>query len=195
MLRIEMRTLRTAITAAALVLAATPLWAAPPIYHGALNIRPASGPIDAETGVMGLTVKRWTFRLDPGSDGVFPAEEQVLIALGDIEQYVLPAGFLEPNAKGNRFTYENPLGDNLRRGIKWFRAARAKDETWKVAFKLVGVAASRLTFEFPVCEKMAVIIGDDDGFSGVELTRPGGLSGSRVKLKGACDDVDDWPWL
>jgi len=178
----------------ALVLCATPLLAAPPVYHGVLGIRPAGGSIDQDSGVIGLNVGKWNFRLDPSSDGLFPADEPVLIALGDTEQFLLPAGSLVPNARATRFTYRNP-GKKIARGIRLFRVWQAKDGTWNVKFKVAGIQASRLTFEYPVCEKMAVIIGDDDGFTGVELTRPGGLAGKRVKLRGACDDIEGWPWL
>ena len=40
-----------------------------------------------------------------------------------------------------------------------------------------------------------VIVGDDDGFSGVELDRPGGFKGSRVRVLGSCTDVGEWPWI
>jgi len=189
-----MPVLRAFALAVALLACATPLRAAPPVYHGILGVRPAGGGIDQATGVIGLNVGRWSLRLDPSSDGLFPADEPVVIALGDTEQFLLPAGALEPNRKGNRFTYRNP-DKKLERGIRFFRVGQAKDGTWTVKFKVVGMQASRLTFEFPVCEKMAVIVGDDDGFTGVELTRPGGLAGKRVKLKGACDDIEGWPWL
>jgi hypothetical protein len=178
----------------ALLVWATPLLAGPPVYHGILGVRPAGGGIDRDTGVIGLNVAKWNFRLDPGSDGLFPADEPVVIALGETEQFLLPAGSLVPNAKGTRFTYRNP-DRKVARGIRLFQVWQLKDGTWNVKFKIAGLQASRLTFEFPVCESMAVIIGDDDGFTGVELTRPGGLSGKRVKLRGACDDVEGWPWL
>ena len=47
----------------------------------------------------------------------------------------------------------------------------------------------------PVCNPMAVIVGDDDGFSGVEFDRPGGFSSSRVKIDGTCTPAGGWPWL
>jgi hypothetical protein len=145
-----------ALTGFALLLAASPLRAEPPIYHGVLEIRPAGGGIDPSSGEIGLNVKSWTFRLDPGSDGLYPATEPVVFALGDTEQFLLPAGALVPNRKGNRFSYTNP-NKKLARGIKMFRVVLGKDGLWRVKFKVAGVQAARLTFEFPVCEKMAVI--------------------------------------
>lgn len=190
-----MRSLRRVVLAGlALLLSAWSVHAGPPIYHGVLGIRPAGGGIDSLSGKISLNVKNWTFRLDPGSDGLFPSNEPIVFALGDTEQWLLPAGALVPNRKGNRFTYVNP-NKKLDRGIRLFRVVLAKDGSWRVKFKVVGVEVPRLTVQSPICEPLAVIIGDDDGFSGVRLTRPDGPNGKRVKLQAACDDLQEWPWL
>jgi hypothetical protein len=59
----------------------------------------------------------------------------------------------------------------------------------------VGIDLSELMLSLPVCNPMAVIVGDDDGFSGVEFDRPGGFSSSRVKIDGTCTPAGGWPWL
>jgi hypothetical protein len=64
-----------------------------------------------------------------------------------------------------------------------------------VAFTLVGIDLSTLVLSYPFCSPMAILVGDDDGFSGVQFDRPGGFNGSRVKIDGTCNPGSGWPWL
>src|SRR5947208_2770687 len=54
-----------------------------PVFHGTLQLLPASGRIDRRTGSTTLVVSRWTFIPNPDSNGMHPEQEPVLIALGD----------------------------------------------------------------------------------------------------------------
>ncbi len=164
----------------------------PPVFHGVLGIRPAPGNIDNETGIGALAVKRWTFTETPDSNGLNPDQEPVIVAFGDVERLVLPAGALEANKRRTRFRYRDK---DVKRGIKKLELFRRPNGTWRVSFTLVGIDLSPLTFRFPSCEALAVIVGDDDGFSGVEFDRPDGFEGKRVKVRGACADVAEWPWV
>jgi hypothetical protein len=182
-----------------LVLAALLLGAAsaaaqftPPVYHGLLTIRPAGGRIDPVSGEASLTVKRWDFLADPGSNGMDPSAELVQIALGELDRFTIPVGAVKASANGRVFTYRDK---SIKRGVRKLRLQRTKRGIWRVRFQVVGVELSRLTLEYPFCHPLAIIVGDDDGFSGIELDRPGGFKGKRVRVTGFCTDLADWPWL
>lgn len=161
------------------------------VYHGFLTIRRAGGTINPDTGISTVNVKRWSFLLTPNSNGLVPDEEPVIVAIGDGERLVLPAGSLTASKSGRKFTYKDKT---ITRGIRSFRIWRGKDPSlWQVRFQVVGVDLSALTINYPDCLPMAVIVGDDDGFSGVEFDRVGGFTGKGVKIVGFCP-VEDWPW-
>lgn len=194
-LRGIVRSLRSSVLVVALLVSsATPLWAGVPIYHGQLAVGAARTTIDDASGNVVMTVRNFLFRPDLGSNGMFPAEEQVTIGLG-IDSLLLPAGSLVPNKKGTKFTYRSPGGRD--RDITFFRMSLTPAGDWKVKFKVVGMSLSQLTIVSPSCESLAVIVGDDDAFSGVTLARKtnlfGEFIGKRVKLQGACEP-EDWPW-
>jgi len=51
---------------------------------------------------------------------------------------------------------------------------------------------SQLPLRNPVCQPLAVIVGDDDGFTGADLmTRP--AISRHVAVPRACS-VNTWPW-
>jgi len=179
---------------ALLVSSATSLWAGVPIYHGQLAVGAARTTIDDGSGEIVMTVRNFLFRPDLGSNGMSPATEPLTIGLG-LDSLILPAGSLVPNKKGTRFTHRSPGGRD--RDIVFFRMALTKSGAWKIRFKIIGISLSQLTIVSPACESLAVIIGDDDAFSGVTLARKtnvfGEFVGKRVKLQGACVP-EDWPW-
>ena len=43
-----------------------------PVFHGTLQLLPASGRIDRKTGSTTLVVSRWTFIPNPDSNGMHP---------------------------------------------------------------------------------------------------------------------------
>lgn len=187
------------------IVAVWPLGAAPaaaqlePLFHGVLSVRPASGGIDRSVGSGSLVVKKWDFTLAPDSNGIAPDREPTIIALGETERLVIPAGQMIPRAGGKRFAYRNPKVGRDDRGVRSIDVIRLKSGAdgaprYRIKFTIHGIDLSRLLIEYPVCSPLAVIVGDDDGFSGVELDRPG-IRSSRVRVLGACTDVGDWPWL
>jgi hypothetical protein len=161
-------------------------------YHGYLTIRRAGGTIDPTTGISTLNVRRWSFLLTPNSNGIQPDQEPVKVTMGVADTFVLPAGSLKASKNGRKFSYKDK---SITRGIRMIRIWRGKDPNlWQVRFQVVGLDLSQLTINFPDCLAMAVIVGDDDGFSGVEFDRVGGFSGKGVRVTGFCA-AEDWPWV
>jgi hypothetical protein len=184
--------------ASLLTLAAVPrLEAAAPIYHGVLAVRPAGGGFDKNTGDASLRVKNWILQLRHDTNGIAPDREPIQVDIGDTEQFFVPAGQMHASRNGKRFTYRNP---RTSRGVRSLAIQRIKNDPsgtvqYRVAFSVVGVNLSSLVTSYPLCTPLAVIVGDDDGFSGVELDRPGGFNGSRVRVAGACISETNWPWV
>src|SRR5438093_5232448 len=80
---------------------------ATPVHHGKLKIRPAVGSINGRTGFGTLRVRRWRLVLAPGTNGIFPGQEPVVVALGD-DRFRLEAGSLAPSRNGKAFWYSAP---------------------------------------------------------------------------------------
>jgi hypothetical protein len=172
-----------------------------PLYHGTLTIRPARGGIDKSSGIGSLKVNNWDLFLgldENGvvSNGIAPDREPVMIAIGETERLVIPAGEVRASRNGKTFTFRNPkVGE---RGIRFFQMRQLRDNggalaRYRVRFSLVGIDLSGLLVEFPLCKSLAIIVGDDDGFEGVDLDRPGGFSKSKVRVLGSCQ-AQVWPW-
>ena len=86
-----------------------------------------------------------------------------------------------------------PPPQGLPRGIRSFRIARRASGIYLVSFTLTGVDLSQLVLNNPVCQPLAVIVGDDDGFTGADLmTRP--AFSRHVAVPRACS-VNTWPWI
>jgi len=175
---------------------AAPAGAIPPVFHGQLDIKPALGSINPTYGVASLRVKNWKLVLTPNSNGIYPTQEGVIIAIGSSEQLVIPASGIRVSRNGRRFTFRDP---KTSRGVRTFQLRQYSNclgkACYHLAFTLVGIDLSTLVLSYPFCSPMAVIVGDDDGFSGVEFDRPGGFGGSRVKIDGTCTPSSGWPWL
>src|SRR5262249_715688 len=142
-----------------------------------------------------MKVNRWVFRLGPSvsgepSNGIDPANELVQISLGE-ETFLVPAGSFRASSNGKRFAYRSK---GTTRGGRTRRISRPPDGAYPVRFTLMGVDLSQLTLEFPICRPFAVIVGDDDGFTGLDLTRHG-FNSKRFEVKGFCDVGGDWPWI
>ena len=181
----------------ALTLAGSPARAqistsATPIYHGTLRIlHPGVGSFDTSTGIGTLRVRRWQLELRQGSNGIFPDKEPVVVALGD-ESFRLEAGALTRSRNGKVFRYRAAPGA-ISRGIRSFRIAQRTTTVYLVSFTLIGVDLSQLVLQNPVCRPLAVIVGDDDGFTGVDLmTRP--AFSRHLAIPRACTE-NTWPWI
>ena len=171
-----------------------------PIYHGVLGFLPAKGKIDPKTGIASLKVNHARLLLSPTSDGIFPDREPVLVALGQ-NNFSLDAGMLKASHNGKVLTYRAPR--NTMSGILSFRiwqiagpgAAGASRGAYALRFTLKGLNLALLNTEYPLCLPMAVIVGDDDGFSGVTLMRPNGFHSPNFTIPRDCDATGGWPWL
>jgi hypothetical protein len=164
--------------------------AANPVYHGGLEIRPAHGIINQTTGAASFAAGPWTLSPVNESNGVFPAQEAIVIALGE-ENFRLEPGMVKASRNGRRFSYRAPKG--LTRGVRWLRIRLQRDGSYAFRFALRNVDLSRMRISDPVCVPMALIVGDDDGFTGVDLTSSGFTR--RLTVRGACDIGDQWPWI
>jgi hypothetical protein len=185
-----------ALVVALLTGVAAPAGAIAPVFHGALGIKPALGGFQKNTGVASLRVKNWNFVLTPNSNGIYPTQEGVIIAIGTTEQLVVPASLIHASRNGRQFTFRDP---KTTRGVRMFQLRQYSNcpgkACYHVAFTLVGIDLSTLVLSYPFCSPMAILVGDDDGFSGVQFDRPGGFNGSRVKIDGTCNSGSGWPWL
>jgi hypothetical protein len=170
-----------------------------PIYHGVLGFLPAKGKIDRPTGVGSLKIGHARLLLSPTSDGVFPDREPILVALGD-NVFTLPTGMLKASPSGKVLSYRAPQNDPG--GILAFRiwqiagpgAAGASRGAYGIRFTLRGLNIPRLDVQDPLCLPMAIIVGDDDGFSGVVLTSPS-FQSRNFSIPRDCDAGNTWKWL
>jgi hypothetical protein len=164
-----------------------------PIYHGVLRINPAVATLDLSTGTATIKVRRWGLLINPQeSNGIYPDQEPILVAIGEADRFYLAAGSLKPMRKGKAWTYRSQLKVG-ERGIKTFTIKRLPDGSYLVRFKLMGVDLSRLIFELEgVCISTAVIVGDDDGFTGISVTRKNTRT-RRVLIPDECEP-QEWPW-
>jgi len=162
-----------------------------PLYHGVLTVNPGKGTLDLSTGAALLKGHHWRLDLYPETNGILPDQDPILLAIGE-ETFRLPAGMLRPSRGGKVFAYRaKPVPT---RGIRSLRLERRRDGSWGMAFTLQGVELSSLFIDNPVCKPFALIIGDDDFFSGVLLTQKP-IASKHVRIPSDCDVTGGWPWL
>jgi len=198
---------KSATCAAALMLAAAApapraqVTTATPVHHGKLFMLPAVARIDNATGIGNLRVRSWQLQLADGSNGIFPGSEPVVLAFGE-ESFLLPGGSLTPSRNGKVFTYRAPA-DAGPRAFRLFRIRQRPDGScasgsqrpcYSVSFTVTGLDLSQLVLQNPLCLPLAVIVGDDDGFRGIYLTRRGHFNSSRVAIPHSCVPPT-WPWI
>ena len=191
-----MASMRLLVPLLAAVLAATahagPVTTADPVYHGELAIKPAGGTINRRTGNGTFKIRNWTFEPLAVSDGVYPGQEPIIVAVGE-DTFRLESGALVANKKGTVYTYR-ASAKQTPRGIRLMKLKQLAGGTWGVQLSLAGLDLSRLNLEDPICRPMAVIVGDDDGFGGIAITSPSWTS-KRVEIPSTCDVGNSWPWI
>jgi hypothetical protein len=165
-----------------------------PQKHGQLRIaRAAKGKIEVDTdrptaGQASFTVRGWEFLLAADTDGIDPANEPFSLDVGE-ERFLIPAGSLRVSRNGRKFRYKTRTD----RGVQQLLLVRTTEGV-RVTLKVVGVDLSSLLIaDPPLCLPFAVIIGNDDGFSGVSFDRPKPYPSKLLTLPGFCVP-DDWPW-
>ena len=167
--------------------------AAIPRFHGRLRLARGAGRLDRQSGAARFTVRHWRMVLADGSNGIFPGEEPVVIAFGT-DQFRLEPGALSAGRRG-RFRFRAPKVPDAR-GILALDLRRLAATVYDVSFTVADVQLFPLTENAPVCMPAAVIVGDDDGFSGVDFDRPGFPERltSRVVVRRRPCDATAWPW-
>jgi len=179
---------------AATVPAADPISVtATPVFHGELKLRPAAGSVDRRSGVAVVTVPGWELDLASNSNGIYPTEEPIVIAIGD-DAFRLEAGAVRQRGKRGYFYRARP---RPQRGIDRLTIKPGKKpRTYMVQFTVRGVQLFGLEENAPLCLPTAFIVGDDDGFSGVNYDSPGAppiMSKRLLVANGRCSP-QAWPW-
>ena len=153
-------------------------------------VRAGKGQINLDSGQASFKVVGWEIIPPTDSNGIDPGTEPVTIAIGDQERFLIPAGEMKVLRKGKRFLYKVKTD----RGVQLLKLTRTPLNTLKMTLKIAGVDLSPLVIaDPPVCLSMAIIIGDDDGFSGVQFDRPKPFPSRLLTLPGFCTPPD-WPW-
>jgi hypothetical protein len=162
------------------------------LTHGQLSVaRAARGTVDPDSGNAAFKVKNWGLVLATSSNGVKPAEEPFTIGIAE-ERFLIPAGQLKASKNGKRFRYRDKTVD---RGIQDLKIVMTAGGPIRVSFKVVGADLSGLVItDSRLCLPFAIIIGDDDGFSGVSFERPNPYPSRLLKIPGSCKDTTEWPW-
>lgn len=163
------------------------------LTHGKLRVvRAAKGQINLTSGQASFKIRNWEVILDDESDGVDPANEPLTIGIAE-ERFLIPAGELRASRNGKRFRYKTVTD----RGVQQLKLVRLSQDTLRINVKLAGVDLSSLTsglIDPPVCLPFAIIIGNDDGFSGVSFDRPKPFPSKLLTIPGFCTDNTEWPW-
>jgi hypothetical protein len=153
-------------------------------FDASIAVRPAKGKLDESRGVGSLKVRRWRFRPRSTSDGLAPAQEPVVVSVGDRTQFVLPAGALVASKNGKRFRYKN---EGATQGITSFKLKQRRDGAYDVWFTLEGVVMDQLLVQYPFCDTFSLELGNDEAFSGIDFDRPRGDRSPRIKVRGFCE--------
>ena len=161
------------------------------LYHGVLTVNPARGTLDLVTGNALLKAGHWRADLNPETNGMFPDREPILFAIGE-EIFRLPDDMMRSSRKGKMFSYRAKPAPE--RGIGSLRLQRRRNGSWSITFDLRGVELSALFVDNPVCKPLALIVGDDDFFNGVLLSRAPPAS-THLRIPSDCDATGGWPWI
>jgi len=162
------------------------------LTHGKLRVNHAGrGTIDLSSGSASFKLTDLDLLPDGASDGINPATETVTIGISE-ERFLIPAGQLKVSHKGKRFRYKAQTD----RGVQLLDMRKRPDGTFRISLKLAGVDLSSLVIATPpLCLPFAVIIGNDDGFSGISFDLPNPYPSRRLSIPGFCDNAASWPWV
>lgn len=185
--------IRLLILATVLACALSTSAGAQALIHGQLQVsRAAKGQINLDSGMATFKILGWQILLADNTNGVDPAHEPITIGLAE-ERFLIPAGQLHASKNGKRYRYKDASVD---RGVQQITIVRVGTSALKVSMKIVGADLSTLLItDPPVCLPFAIIIGDDDGFSGVSFDRPKPYPSKFLSIPGFCTDETSWPWV
>lgn len=166
-----------------------------PIHHRALEVKPARGRIDPGSGVATITLNGWGLGPLPTSNGVFPDLEHIRIWIGEFNDFNIPEGALIPRRGGRYFTYKMPPEQQV--GIQKLRIKPMGDGTFRFWVTLKHTSLAELVIANPQCINFTFVIGDDDGFDGVNFLRRGRqwFDSRRVFVDTRCEPIGSWPGL
>jgi hypothetical protein len=161
------------------------------LTHGKLRVvRAAKGQINLTSGQAAFKIRNWEVLLADTSNGVNPANEPITIGIAE-ERFLIPAGELQGSRNGKRFRYKTATD----RGIQQLKLILTPQGPIRITMKIVGVDLSSLIIgDPPLCLPFAIIIGDDDGFSGVSFDRPRPYPSQLLTIPGFCTNNTEWPW-
>src|SRR5262245_10574500 len=123
-----------------------------PVFNGTLTVEPASGRLDRDGGAATLRLRRWRWLPNRASNGIFPGEEPLLIAIGE-RSYTLDAGQLRASRRGTQWSYRLS-GKATAPSVTRLRLRRLSDGTYDVRMAVTGLDLERLNAEDPVCLPM-----------------------------------------
>jgi hypothetical protein len=162
------------------------------LKHGKLVVNHAGrGTIDLSSGSASFKLTGLDLMPAHDSDGINPATETITIGITE-ERFLIPAGQLKASRNGKRFRYKAQTD----RGVQFLDLRKRPDGSFRVGLKLAGVDLSSLVIsQPPLCLPFAVIIGNDDGFSGISFDLPNPYPSRRLSIPGFCTDAASWPWV
>lgn len=183
--------IRLLVTSVALTFALAEPVPAQQLAHGKLVVtRAGKGRIDLASGQAAFWFQGWELLPGADSNGIDPAAEPFAIGIAE-EKFIIPAGQLKASRSGKHFRYTA----HTDRGVERVSLARTPTGSFKVSLRIAGVDLSTLVVsDPPLCLSFAVIVGDDDGFSGVTFDRPKPFPSKLLTLPGFCTSNPDWPW-
>ena len=164
-----------------------------PIFHGQLGFTPARGRIDRNRSrgyLATLAVRQWALIPESNSNGISPGTETILVAVGE-KSWTLDSTRLFESKRGGTWTYKRK-GKPPSDGIQSMRIRRESDGSFSLRFVVAGIDGTPLDTGDPICVPFAFIIGDDDAFTGINLSSPT-FSSRKLRVPDLCD-ADSWVW-
>ena len=167
---------------------------ATPVHHGVLRVAKSRGTVNRADGVAEVTARKWALVLSPSSDGIFPSQEPIVIAVAE-DNFRLEPGMLKA-VNRRTFRYKAPKKPKVERGVRSITIKQRGDGSYSVDFQVRGIQLFDLSRRAPLCLATAFIVGDDDGFIGVTYDSPGSppLVSRRVVFGESTCPAEEWPW-
>lgn len=169
-----------------------------PSFHRTLEVKPARGRFDPASGLATIWLNAWNLDPLPGSNGIFPDLENVRVWIGEFNDFTIDnsgGGKIISKHGGKLFTYKAPPTQLT--GIQQLRIKPMADGSFRFWLKLKDTSLGELINSNPQCVNFTMVIGDDDGFYGVDFLRKGPrwFDSRRVLVDKGCPPEGAWPGL